>query len=206
MSMGCALKNCPDIGQVIQYRGDHPAIQIRAGVYTGMQSQLAALAAKEQIDFYSDKKIMLMGPYGEIEIDRNRFIPNPGTDSWLDLETGQSWTNQFFIDRQVNEYNIANAKVGDMTAQQLMDAIKIKNQDPPKNIKETTMFGEFKRDVKFFMHEHKGLIYGILGLYLLDHFVLEGKLKAKLLELAHKLIGKLETKVDAIGASTIEQK
>ena len=72
--------------------------------------------------------------------------------------------------------------------------------------KEKTMFGTFKSDVKNFMTEHKGLIYGLVGLYLLDHFVLEGKLKAKLLDLAHKLIGKLEAKVDQVGTSAIEQK
>lgn len=71
--------------------------------------------------------------------------------------------------------------------------------------KKMNLFSEVKKDMRAFVLEHKGLIYGILGLYLLDHFVLEGKLKAKLLDLAHKLIGKLETKVDAIGGPSEKQ-
>lgn len=69
-------------------------------------------------------------------------------------------------------------------------------KEKPKGV---SMFGEFKKDVKGFMGEHKGLIYSIIGLYLLDHFLLEGKLKAKLLDLANRMVGKVEGKIDAIG-------
>jgi len=72
-------------------------------------------------------------------------------------------------------------------------------KDKPK---ETTMFGEFKNDMKKMFTDHKGVIYSIIGLYLVDHFLLEGKLKAKLLELSHRILGSVEKKIDAIGAAS----
>lgn len=61
------------------------------------------------------------------------------------------------------------------------------------------MFKTMKNDLRDFMFEHKSLIYTVLGLFLLDHFFLEGKLKAKLTDLAHRLLAIAEAKVDKIG-------
>lgn len=67
--------------------------------------------------------------------------------------------------------------------------------------KELTMFGEFKQDMKSFIKEHKGLIYSVILFYLVDHFCFDGKFKAKLQEIMHRLIGKVEDKLDKVGAA-----
>lgn len=72
--------------------------------------------------------------------------------------------------------------------------------------KEKSMLSEFKSDIKTFFSQHKGLIYTIVSVYLIDHFMFEGKFKAKLSEIIHKVIGNLEKKVDQIGAATDDKK
>lgn len=116
---------------------------------------------------------------GFIEIDPRRYYHDADSDSFVDVKTGEKRTCEYFIE---------------------MDRLK-KNQDIKCKKKELSMFGEFKKDMKTFMAEHKGMIYGLIGIYLLDHFFLEGKLKAKLLDLCHRMLGKMENKIDAIGVT-----
>lgn len=72
--------------------------------------------------------------------------------------------------------------------------------------KETNMFGEFKNDMQRYFREHKSLIYTLAMLYLADHFLLKGKLKAKLSELANRLLKTAEDKIDQLGATSVQPK
>jgi len=62
------------------------------------------------------------------------------------------------------------------------------------------MFGEFKADIRSFIKEHKSIIYWIVLLYVADKFLFEGKFKVKINEILHRLVGKMDSKLDEIGA------
>lgn len=172
-------------GGIIEYQGERPQ-------YMGSQMGSGALVNQQQMptpyinnpflvlakETEQEKlRIMtIMGPHGPIEIDQKIWARLEHEDAWLNKLTGQKVTTQSFIDKS----------------------------KPQK--KGLTMFGELKKDVKCFFTEHKGIIYSIIGLFLLDHFVLEGKLKAKLLDLSHRILGKVENKIDSIGTAPNGQK
>jgi len=48
-------------------------------------------------------------------------------------------------------------------------------------------------DIKAIVKEHRGLIYGLVFILLIDHFFLNGSLKDKVKDILHKLLGKAET-------------
>lgn len=62
--------------------------------------------------------------------------------------------------------------------------------------KERGMFSEAAGDLKKFIKEHKSLIYWVLVLLIVDHFFFKGAFKEKLTSMMHKLVGKVESKLD----------
>lgn len=69
-----------------------------------------------------------------------------------------------------------------------------------KKQKEQSMLQEVKNDMKNMVKEHKSIIYWTVMLYLVDRFIFEGRFKAKLQEIVQRLIGKVESELDRVGA------
>lgn len=203
-----------DIGSIIHYSGERPLMGSAMGACQNQnysaQQQMNSLQAHAQAQAQAQAQAGAATAHQDWQQQAFRSQQKIRERSPC---TGGSplppKQRQEKIDKLLSAVKGELVKPGDMPKESevtLSEFLKKEGLNENGSKKEKTMFGTFKSDVKNFMIEHKGLIYGILGLYLLDHFVLEGKLKAKLLELAHKLIGKLETKVDQIGTSAIEQK
>lgn len=58
-------------------------------------------------------------------------------------------------------------------------------------------------DAKAFIHEHKSVIYTIILVLLVDHFFLNGRLKAKIQEVAHRFLNEAEKKISPTPATEV---
>lgn len=61
---------------------------------------------------------------------------------------------------------------------------------------EKKMVKEIQNDVRSFMRENKSVIYWMIILYCVDHYLFEGALKARLQKIVQNLVGKVEEKLD----------
>lgn len=69
------------------------------------------------------------------------------------------------------------------------------NYPPETKQEKKSMLKEVSNDIRNMIRENKSIIYTILFLLILDKFFFNGAFKAKLSDVMHKLVGKVETKL-----------
>lgn len=77
---------------------------------------------------------------------------------------------------------------------------KIITTTSPKPTPKPSIMNTVFSDIKSFISQHRGLIYGLAIVLLVDHFFLGNKLTARIKATVEKMLGYVENKVDhAIG-------
>lgn len=64
-----------------------------------------------------------------------------------------------------------------------------------KSPEKKSMFKEIATDIKAFILEHRGVIYFIAFALIVDHFFFKGAFKARLEQMAEKIVAKVEEKI-----------
>ena len=125
--------------------------------------------------------------YG-IEI-RSLSSPDEGMDIERNDETGRNNTLDIIdqLSRQYTKNGSNNISVTERN-KTTIDSVKTRAY---KNM------NSFTEDIKNFIKENRSIIYWIIALFLLDHFVFEGKFRDKLKDLAGKMFDKVSKKVEA---------
>lgn len=101
--------------------------------------------------------------------------------------------NRLYDSRQLYHQGVGG--IGLQNASQIPQAA-IKPQSIIKPKEEKSMIKELRQDMQSFIKEHKSVIYWTLILYVVDHYCLEGAMKARLQKMVHNLVGKVEAKLD----------
>lgn len=144
----------------------------------------------------------ISGPHGPIKYYSNEFSYEPN----LDAMRRRDGTSLGMGAIRYAQGRMATLGLADYSS---LDTIFINYHGVTKTTKpkENKMFfTSIKEDAQTFFYKHKGVIYTVALFFLLDHFLFEGKFKAKLTDLAHRMIGTLEKKIDKIGVEDVAAK
>lgn len=75
-----------------------------------------------------------------------------------------------------------------------------------KNEGEVNMFKQVGSDLKAFIAEHKSVIYWLAVLFLADHFFFQGAFRERLNGIMNKMLGKVESQLDAKTVTLVTEK